>query len=75
LINEEKNINSLFFHDVHKLSEKLKSGDTPRFENIMENLKKKGFKASRTHFSLTGIRTDASAEDFRKVFEEELKRK
>jgi tRNA (guanine26-N2/guanine27-N2)-dimethyltransferase len=72
-INDEKDIPSIFFHDVHKLSQKKKTGDTPRFEKIIENLRKKGFLASRTHFSLTGIRTNATDVEFSKVFDEEMK--
>ncbi|MGV8168693.1 MAG: tRNA (guanine(26)-N(2))-dimethyltransferase [Candidatus Nanoarchaeia archaeon] len=74
IINEEKNVDSVFFHDAHKLSEKLKTGDTPKFEKLIDSLKKKGFKASRTHFSVTGIKTNASEEEFRNVFEEEMKK-
>ncbi|MGV8162818.1 MAG: tRNA (guanine(26)-N(2))-dimethyltransferase [Candidatus Nanoarchaeia archaeon] len=70
IINEEKNIDVCFFHDVHKLSEKKKTGETPRFEKIIDLLRAKGFSASRTHFSLTGIKTNATEEEFDDVFEE-----
>jgi len=52
-----------FFYDLHVISKKLKI-DTPRFEVFMKKLKEKGFKASRTHFCLTAIKTDADYENF-----------
>jgi tRNA (guanine26-N2/guanine27-N2)-dimethyltransferase len=70
IISEEKTVDVCFFHDVHKLSEKKKTGDTPRFEKLIALLKEKGFKATRTHFSLTGIKTDANEKEFENVFEE-----
>lgn len=73
LINEECKINTPFFFDMHELSRKKNTGDNPRFEKIMEKLSKKGFMASRTHFSLTGIKTDAPEEIVEEVFEEEMK--
>ncbi|MFA6073457.1 MAG: tRNA (guanine(26)-N(2))-dimethyltransferase [Candidatus Woesearchaeota archaeon] len=69
-INEEKNVDVLFFHDVHKLSEQKKTGNIPKFEKIIDSLKTKGFCASRTHFSLTGIKTNATKEEFEKIFDE-----
>lgn len=72
IINEECRINTPFFLDMHELSRKRKTGDNPRFENIIEKLKEIGFKASRTHFSLTGIKTNAPAEEVDKIFDEEV---
>ena len=71
-INEECEINVPFFFDMHKLSKKNRTGDNPRFEKIMERLKEKGFQASRTHFSLTGIKTDAPQGEVERIFEEEI---
>lgn len=72
IINEECRINIPFFFDMHKLSKKNRTGDNPRFDNIIEKLQEKGFNSSRTHFSLTGIRTDAPKEEVEKIFEEEI---
>jgi tRNA (guanine26-N2/guanine27-N2)-dimethyltransferase len=72
IINEECKINVPFFFDIHQLSRKKKTGDNPRFEILIEHLKKKGFMASRTHFSLTGIKTDAPEDEVSNIFDEEM---
>lgn len=47
-----------FYHDVHKICKKLKI-EAPPMEKIIEKLKKAGYKASRTHFSPTSLKTNA----------------
>jgi len=42
----------------------------PRLSDVMEKLRKKGFLASRTHFSRDGFKTDASREEIEEVFRE-----
>ncbi len=64
-IVEESEKNCLFY-DIHYLS-KIKKKAAPKTEKVIECLKKQGFFASRTHFSPTGIRTDAKAEDIIKL--------
>jgi len=69
--NEEKLLKLLieeaempaFYYDLHSLAKKLKTG-IPKLEILIKKLKKKGFKASRTHFCLTAIKTDA---DYKKL--------
>ncbi|VVB61109.1 tRNA (guanine(26)-N(2))-dimethyltransferase [uncultured archaeon] len=39
----------------------------PRIDEFVEKLQKAGFKASRTHFSPTGVRTDAGINEIRKL--------
>ncbi|UCD04089.1 MAG: tRNA (guanine(10)-N(2))-dimethyltransferase [Candidatus Woesearchaeota archaeon] len=58
-IKEEAKINTVGFYDLHTISKKYKKETVPKIEKVIENIKKKGFKASRTHFSPTGIRTNA----------------
>ncbi|RLB75210.1 MAG: tRNA (guanine(10)-N(2))-dimethyltransferase [Deltaproteobacteria bacterium] len=55
-----------FYFDIPKICKKLKS-PVPKFDKIIAELKKRGYKASRTHFSLKGIKTDASIEELRLV--------
>ncbi len=50
------------FYDVHEV---FRGSSIPKLEKIIEKLKEKGFKASRTHFSPVGIRTDAEISDIR----------
>jgi tRNA (guanine26-N2/guanine27-N2)-dimethyltransferase len=71
-INSECSIEVPFFFDVHRLAKKKKTGASPQFERLIDMLESKGFRASRTHFSLTGIRTDADGKTFGKCFDEAL---
>ncbi len=73
IINNECKIKTPFFFDMHELSRKKKTGNTPNFEKMIERLKSKGFLASRTHFSVTGIKTNADEKTFEQCFEEEMK--
>jgi len=52
-----------FYYDLHSLARKLKT-NIPKLEVLIKKLKKKGFKASRTHFCLTAIKTDADYKKF-----------
>lgn len=72
IINEECRVDAPFFLDMHQMSRQFKTGDNPRFDKIMESLKKEGFAASRTHFSDRGIKTNAPYGDAEKIFEQEL---
>jgi len=47
-----------FYYDLHHLAKVLKI-EPPKIEVLIKKLKKKGFKASRTHFCPTAIKTDA----------------
>ena len=55
-----------FYYDLHVLAKKLKT-DIPRLEVLIKRLKDKGFKASRTHFCLTAVKTDADYKKFCKL--------
>jgi len=44
--------------NVHKLCQKLKLSNVPKMDKILDLIKEKGFKASRTHFDFTSIKTD-----------------
>ncbi|NIO44707.1 MAG: tRNA (guanine(10)-N(2))-dimethyltransferase [Candidatus Aenigmarchaeota archaeon] len=54
---------SAFYYDLHSLAKKVKT-NIPKMEVLIKKLKKKGFKASRTHFCLTAIKTDANYKKF-----------
>jgi tRNA (guanine26-N2/guanine27-N2)-dimethyltransferase len=71
VISEECKINVPFFFDIHELARKKKTGDNPRFEKMIEALKSEGFLAARTHFSFTGIKTDAPQEVVERIFDDE----
>jgi tRNA (guanine26-N2/guanine27-N2)-dimethyltransferase len=59
-------VNVPMYYDHHKLCKRL--GVTPgKVDQLIETLRESGYKASRTHFTGTGIKTDATArelEDF-----------
>jgi len=60
MISEESKINSLGFYDTHVFTEKLKLL-APKLEDVISELKKRKYKAARTHLSSNGIRTNASS--------------
>lgn len=56
-----------FFYDTNALSSSLKV-NPPAMTSILEKLREKGFKSSKTHFSTTGIKTDASYDEMKDIF-------
>ncbi len=59
----ESKIQMLGFYDLSE----MKLNQVPKIFEVIEKLRKKGFKASRTHFSPTGIKTNASEKEFKKI--------
>ncbi len=55
LIKEEAKVDAFGYFDIATMSLK----QVPKLADVISNLKAKGFSASRTHFSPTGIRTNA----------------
>ncbi|MEM4248272.1 MAG: tRNA (guanine(26)-N(2))-dimethyltransferase [Candidatus Nanoarchaeia archaeon] len=62
-IREEANVQRVGFYDLSEMN----LHQVPKISDVIEKLQKKGFKASRTHFSPTGIKTDASEKEFKKL--------
>lgn len=54
-----------FYYNLHYLAKILKK-EVPKSETIIKKLKSKGFKASRTHFCPTAIKTDARFKELKK---------
>lgn len=73
-INKESKINNAGFYSLHKISSKLKT-HSPKTIEIVNELKKKGFKTSPTHFAGDGIRTNAGIKEIEKAFKKVMKRK
>ena len=67
IIKEESRINSIVFYDMHNIAKKRGLKTTTKKEEIIRKIRKGGNKASNTHFSGTGIRTDISLEKFLKL--------
>ena len=53
-----KNEHLPFYYDIHKICQKCKL-KIPKFSLLQDKLKEMGYKAYRTHFSETGVKTDA----------------
>ena len=54
------------FYDVHSICKSLKIS-APKFELILNELEKEGFKALRTHYNPIGIKSDAGIESMKNI--------
>ncbi len=61
IIKEESKINTIGFYDLHKLAKNYKI-NIQKKEELLKKIKDKGYKASKTHFSPIGIKSDISLE-------------
>ncbi len=68
-ISQESKINIVGFFDLHAIAKRKKLKSLPKIDSVIERLRKKGYKAERTHFSMTGIRTDADLKEILKAME------
>ncbi|MFB6100154.1 MAG: tRNA (guanine(10)-N(2))-dimethyltransferase, partial [Candidatus Nanohalobium sp.] len=57
------------FYDIHELCSKHKL-QVPKRKDVIKALKDTGYPVSRTHFSATGLRTDAPLDDILKILRE-----
>ncbi len=64
IIRDESKIPTIGFFDVHSAAREKKSACLPKIESLLERIRSKGYRASRTHFLKTGIRTDMDKEKF-----------
>ena len=67
IIKEESKIDIVGFYDMHNIARKLKLKTMMKKEDIIKKIRKKGFKASNTHFSGTGIRANIDYKKFLKL--------
>lgn len=61
IIQEESKVDAVGFYDLHKIAKRHKV-EIPRKEELIKRLRKSGYKASETHFSGVGVRSDISLE-------------
>lgn len=66
-LNKESQFPAPGFIDIHETCKRLKISAVPKFDNIMENIKKQGHKVAKTHLSKYGIRTDMEKEEFEQL--------
>lgn len=55
-------LNLPFYFDLSKIAKRYKK-KLVKIERVVDDLRKKGFAATRTHFSSTGIKTDATEKE------------
>lgn len=63
----ESSIDKPGFVDIHALAKRYKIKNLPKIGAVINTLKDNGFKASRTIYSLTGVRTTGVEEDVLRV--------
>lgn len=66
-IHKEAHIHNVGFMDIHRIC-KLYKIPVPKTQAVLDALKKR-FHATKTHFSETGIRTDAPVKEFKKIIQ------
>ncbi|RAP54027.1 MAG: tRNA (guanine(10)-N(2))-dimethyltransferase [Methanosphaera sp. rholeuAM130] len=57
------------FYDIHKLCKKLKIS-APKMNDVIDEIQNRGYFISRTHFKLTGMRTDMPLDELKKLIVE-----
>jgi tRNA (guanine26-N2/guanine27-N2)-dimethyltransferase len=68
LIKGESKLNVFGYFDYHSIAKNIKNkGDLPKMKILIEKIKKKGYIATRTHFSPTGIRSNIPPRTFLKL--------
>ncbi len=60
---EESKIKTIGFYDIHEICERKKITPIPKFDKIIGKISELEYMASRTHFCLTGIRSDISEKE------------
>lgn len=60
------------FYDIHKVCKTLKVS-SPKFNDVIDAIRSRGYFASRTHFKPTGIRTDMPLYEFKRLILKLLK--
>ena len=58
------------YYNIHKLCQKLKLSNVPKIEIIINEIKEKGFNASRTHFDYLSIKTDMNIDILKSTLNE-----
>ncbi len=67
IIEKEAGVEKAGFFDVHEICENHKFKVIPKMADIIGRIEAKGYKAVRTHFSPTGIRSDIDLKGFVEV--------
>ncbi len=73
-LEKETTINNPFFYDLHRLAKIMKWKCIPKHDEIIVSLQNKNYQAAQTHFSSSGIKTDASLSTFKAIVYECLEK-
>jgi tRNA G26 N,N-dimethylase Trm1 len=46
------------YYNIHELCKDIKTRSIPKMELLLDKIQKNGYRASRTHFDFTSIKTD-----------------
>ncbi len=65
MLREENTVPGVGFYDLHSLASRWKFGNHKPMANLFEAVRANGYKAARTHFSPTGIKTDMPLEELK----------
>ncbi|MCC7574181.1 tRNA (guanine(26)-N(2))-dimethyltransferase [Candidatus Woesearchaeota archaeon] len=68
ILEEESTIQEPFFYDLHEIASQQKTKTIPRKEQLIQELQKTGYEATRTHFNENAIKTNASKKELIKKF-------
>lgn len=55
------------YYDIHRICKRLGTGGVPKFDLVLAELEKRGFKTVRPHYSDTAVKTDAGIEEVEKA--------
>ncbi len=55
------------YYDIHKLSQKLKLQSVPKMDIVLNKIRQVGYRASRTHFEFTSIKTNMKIDVIKKT--------
>ncbi len=59
VLAEEAEVEVPYFYDLHHIGRRRKTGRLAKVERVVERLREMGYRASRTHITPTGVRTNA----------------
>lgn len=55
------------YYNIHKLAKKLSLAQVPTTDDLLDAIHNEGFRASRTHFDFTSLKTDMDIEKLKEV--------
>ena len=56
-----------YFYDLHTECHRIKAKNVPKIDEVIKRLEAGGWKAGRTHFAKTGIKTNADIKELKKA--------